>query len=163
MFCDCCTVIKCRLLRLVQIVFSYFVVHSSKIPLVHTTKVTRLHSLLFRQPDGVNCVVRRVFCGLSQNRVVQLVDVNHCIHVDLSPAMSNPRPSRRLCAAQFRFRCSKSSLHIDNLSLLWWSLIWHLWCRLSYVPFYHVCYHCSYNSNAFSTLGHAKFSLLRSK
>ena len=34
-------------------------------------------------------------------------------------AMSNPRPSRRLCADQFRFRCRKSSLHTDNLSLLW--------------------------------------------
>jgi len=43
-----------------QVVFSYFILHSSKIPLVHTTKVTHLRSLLFRQPDGVNCVVRRV-------------------------------------------------------------------------------------------------------
>jgi len=51
---------------------------SSKIPLVLTTKVTLLHSLLFRQPGGVNCVVRRVYLAiiakLSQNRVVQLVD-----------------------------------------------------------------------------------------
>jgi len=37
--------------------------HSSKICLVHTIKVTYLRSLLFRQPDGVNCVVRRVYFG----------------------------------------------------------------------------------------------------
>jgi len=59
-------------------VFSYFVLHSSKIPLVLTTKITHLRSLLFRQPDGVNCVVRRVYFAIiamsSQNRVVQLVD-----------------------------------------------------------------------------------------
>ena len=32
--------------------------HSNKIPLVLTTKVTHLGSQLFRQPDRVNCVVR---------------------------------------------------------------------------------------------------------
>ena len=48
--------------------------------LVHTTKFTNLRSLLFRQPDGVNCVVRRVYLAiiakLSKNRVpvVQLMD-----------------------------------------------------------------------------------------
>jgi len=48
--------------------------------LVHTTKFTNLLSLLFRQPDGVNCVVRRVYLAiiakLSQIRVpvVQLMD-----------------------------------------------------------------------------------------
>jgi len=41
----------------------YFVLHSSKIPLVLTTKVTQLRSLLYRQPDGVNFVVRRVYFG----------------------------------------------------------------------------------------------------
>jgi len=60
------------------LVFSDFVLHSSKMPLVLTTKVTHLRSLLFRQPDGVNCVVRIVHLAttakLSQNRVVQLVD-----------------------------------------------------------------------------------------
>ena len=65
-------------LCLAQVEFSYFVLHSSKIPLVLTTKVTHLCSLLFRQPDGVNCVVRRVclaiIAKLSQNKVVQLVD-----------------------------------------------------------------------------------------
>jgi len=73
---DCCK--KCRLLCLAQVVLSYFVVCSSKIPLVLTTKVTHLRSLLFRQPDGVHCVVRRVYLAviakLSLNRVVQLVD-----------------------------------------------------------------------------------------
>jgi len=43
-----------------------------------TTKVTHLRSLLFRQPGGLNCVVRGVYLAitakLSQNRVVQLVD-----------------------------------------------------------------------------------------
>jgi len=50
-------------LCLAQVVFSHFVLHSSKIRLVLTTKVTHLRSLLFRQPDGVNCVVRRVYFG----------------------------------------------------------------------------------------------------
>jgi len=45
------------------IVFSYFVLHSSKIPLVLTTKVTHLRSLLFTQPDGVNCVGRIIYFG----------------------------------------------------------------------------------------------------
>jgi len=44
---------------------------------LRSTKVTHLRSLLFRQPDGVNCVVGRVHLAiiakLSQNRVVQLV------------------------------------------------------------------------------------------
>jgi len=44
--------------------FTYFVLHSSKIPLVLTTKATHFRSLLFRQPDGVNCVVRRVYFGV---------------------------------------------------------------------------------------------------
>jgi len=34
-----------------------FVLHSSKIPLMLTTKVTHFRSLLFRQPDEVNCVL----------------------------------------------------------------------------------------------------------
>ena len=57
---DCCK--KCRLLCLGQVI-SYFVLHSSKIPLVLTTKVTHLRSLLFRQLDGLNCVVRRAYSG----------------------------------------------------------------------------------------------------
>jgi len=43
-------VVKC-VLCLAQVVFSYFVLHSSKMRLVLTTKVTHLRSLLFRQPD----------------------------------------------------------------------------------------------------------------
>jgi len=39
-------------------VFYYFVLHSSKIPLLLTTKVRHLRSLLFSQAHGVNCVVR---------------------------------------------------------------------------------------------------------
>jgi len=60
-FCVVIVVKQCRLLCLAQVVFSYFVLHSSKIPLVLTTKVTHMRRLLFRQPDGVNCVVRRVY------------------------------------------------------------------------------------------------------
>jgi len=41
------------------------------------------------------------------------------------------------------FRCSKSILRTDNLSLLWYPWSWHFWCRWSSVPLYHVCYHCS--------------------
>ena len=52
-FCVVIVVKKCKLLCLVQVVFSYFVLHSSKIPLVLTTKVTDLRSLLLRQPAGV--------------------------------------------------------------------------------------------------------------
>ena len=52
-FCVVIVIKRCRLLCLAQVVFSYFVLHSSKIPLVLTTKVTHLRSLLFRQPDGV--------------------------------------------------------------------------------------------------------------
>jgi len=60
---DCCK--KCKLLCLAQEVFSYFLLHRSKIPLVLTTKVTHLRSLLFREPDGVNSVVvRRVYFGV---------------------------------------------------------------------------------------------------
>jgi len=54
---------KCRLLCLAQVVFSHFILHSSKMPLVLTTKATHLRSLLFRQPHGVNSVVRRVCFG----------------------------------------------------------------------------------------------------
>jgi len=56
----------------------------------HATKVTHLCNLLFRQPDDVNCVVRRVYLAiiakLSQNRVVHwwIMDVNRCVHVDPS-------------------------------------------------------------------------------
>jgi len=75
-FCVVTAVKKCKLLRLAQVVFSYFVLHSSKILLVFTTKVTHLRSLLSRQPDGVNFEVRRVYFGLSQSRVVQLVDLS---------------------------------------------------------------------------------------
>jgi len=73
----CAVIVVKNVLCLAQVIFSYFVLHSSKIPLVLTTKVTHLRILLFRQPDGVNCVVRRVYLAiiakLSQNRVVQLV------------------------------------------------------------------------------------------
>jgi len=48
-------------LWLAQMVFSQFVLHRSKIPLVFTTKVTHLHSLLFRQQDGVKSAVRKVY------------------------------------------------------------------------------------------------------
>jgi len=72
-FCVVIVLKKRKLLCLPQAVFSYFVLHSNKIPLVLTTKVTHLGSLLFRQPDGVTCVVRSLFRGVSQNRVAQSV------------------------------------------------------------------------------------------
>jgi len=49
----------CEVIVVKKKVVFYFVLHS-KIPLVLTTKVTHFQSLLFRQPDGVNCVLRRV-------------------------------------------------------------------------------------------------------
>jgi len=61
-FCVMIVTKKCRLLCLDQVV-SYFALHSSKIPLMLTRKVAHLRSLLFRQPDGVKCVVRRVYFG----------------------------------------------------------------------------------------------------
>ena len=61
--CIVIVVKKCRLLCLAQVVFSYFVLDSSKIPLVLMTKVTHLRRLAFKQPDGINCVVRRVYVG----------------------------------------------------------------------------------------------------
>jgi len=73
LFCVVFVVKQRKLLILVQVILSYFLLHSNKIPLVFTTKVTHLGSLLFRQPDGVNSVVRSLFCGVSQNRVVQSV------------------------------------------------------------------------------------------
>jgi len=72
---NCC---KKNVLGLAQVIFSYFVRHSSKIPYVLMPKVMHLRSLLFRQLDGVNCIVRRVYleiiAKLSQIRVVLLVD-----------------------------------------------------------------------------------------
>jgi len=50
-FCVGMIVKKRKLLCLAQVVFSYFVLHSNKVPLVLTTKVTHLGSWLFRQPD----------------------------------------------------------------------------------------------------------------
>jgi len=65
-FCVVIVTKKRKLLCLVQVVLSYFVLYSNKILLVLTTKVTHLRSQLFRQPDRVNCVVRCLFCGVSQ-------------------------------------------------------------------------------------------------
>ena len=109
-------------------------------------------------PDPNAYGVQGEFCFLINIALSYKTHFYGSEHIRYRTAMSKPRPSgclwpsRRLCAAQFRFRYSKTSLHSDNLSLLWWSLIWHLWCRLSYVPFYHIYYHCSYDSNAFSIL-----------
>jgi len=62
-FCVVIVVKNCRLLCLAHVLFSYFVLDSSKIPLVLMIKVTHLHSLLFKQLDGVDCAVRRVYVG----------------------------------------------------------------------------------------------------
>ena len=58
-------------------------------PLVLTIKVTHLRSLLFRQPDGVNCVVGRVYFGVvpKQSSAVSglwMLIVNRCVYVGLS-------------------------------------------------------------------------------
>jgi len=74
----CAVIVVKNVLWLAQFVFSYFVLYSSKIPLVLTTIVTHWCSLMFRQPDGVNSVVRRVYLTITTklvpNRAVQLVD-----------------------------------------------------------------------------------------
>jgi len=59
----CVVIVVKNVLCLDQVVFCYFVLHSSNIPLALTTKVTHLRSLMFREPDGANCVVRRVYFG----------------------------------------------------------------------------------------------------
>jgi len=46
---DCCK--KCRLLCLAQVVFSYFILHGGKIPLLLTTKVTLLRSCSYSQME----------------------------------------------------------------------------------------------------------------
>jgi len=86
-FCVVILVKKCRLLCLAQVVFFYFVLHSSKIPLVLATKVTHLRSLMFRQPDGVNCVVKRVYyrnCPRTVWCSQWIMAVNCCVRIGLS-------------------------------------------------------------------------------
>jgi len=67
----CVVIVKKCSICLAQVVFSYFVLHSSKITLVLTTNVLHLRSLQDR-------VVRRVYLAiiskLSQKRVIQFVD-----------------------------------------------------------------------------------------
>jgi len=59
-----------NVLWLSQAVFSFFVIHRSKIPSVLTTKVvTHLSSLLFREHDGVNFVLRRVYSAITAKLV----------------------------------------------------------------------------------------------
>ena len=55
-----------------------------------TTKVTHLRNLLFRQPDGVNCVVRRVYLVTLISLSQQISAVSglwmlkpFCVHVGL--------------------------------------------------------------------------------
>ena len=77
---------------------------------------------------------------------------NFTIFVDLSQLCPTRGPVEGFVRPSSGVRCSKSVLHTDNLSLFWVSWIWHFCCRWSLVPLYHVCYHCSSDSNAFSTL-----------
>jgi len=60
---DCCEKI------IAQVVFSHFVLRRNKIPLVFTNKVTHLRSLLFRQQDGINSVVRRFYLAIKPKLV----------------------------------------------------------------------------------------------
>jgi len=64
-FCVVIVVTKCT--SLAHAIFSYFVLQSSKTLLVLTTKLTHLRSLLLREPDGVNCVVRRICLATTTN------------------------------------------------------------------------------------------------
>jgi len=64
-FCAVIVVKKCTMSSPGEVVFCYSVLHSSKIPLVLTAKVTHLRCLQLRQPDGVNCVVRRVYLAVT--------------------------------------------------------------------------------------------------
>jgi len=57
----CVVIVATKCTSLAHVIFSYFVLQSSKILLVLTTKVTHLRSLLLREPDGVNYVVRRIY------------------------------------------------------------------------------------------------------
>ena len=65
----CAVIIAKNVLDLAQVVSSYFVLDSSKMALALTTKGTHLRSLLLRQPDGVNCAVRRVDLVITPNLV----------------------------------------------------------------------------------------------
>ena len=65
MFCVVIVVTKCT--SLAHAIFSYFVLQSSKTLLVLTAKLTHLRSLLLREPDGVNCVVRRIYLATTTN------------------------------------------------------------------------------------------------
>jgi len=83
-FCEVVVVKKCPMSS--PGVFSYFVLHSYKIPLVLTSKVTHLRSLLFRQPDGIDCVVRRFYfrgCPKTEQCSWWIMEVNRCVHVGL--------------------------------------------------------------------------------
>jgi len=60
--------VDCReknVLWLAQVDFSCVELHWSKIPLMLTTKVTHLLSLLFRREDGVTIVVTRVYWSVT--------------------------------------------------------------------------------------------------
>jgi len=65
----CVVIVVKNVLWLAQAVFSYFVLHRSKIALVLTAKVTHLRSLLFRQQDRVNSVARKVFLAITAKLV----------------------------------------------------------------------------------------------
>jgi len=68
-FCVVIVVKNVSWLGLTLVVFLYLVLHRSKIPLALTTKVTHLRSPLFRQQDGVNSVVKRVYLAITAKLV----------------------------------------------------------------------------------------------
>ena len=74
----------------------------------------------------------------------------------LDQLCSTRGPVKGFMRPSLGFRCSKSILHTDNLSVFWLSKIWHFCCRWSSVLLYEVCHHCSWDSNAFSTLALTK-------
>jgi len=65
---------KCILVSPGTAVFSYFVLHRSKMPLVLTIKVTRLRSLLFREQDRDNSVAKRVYLAIT----AKLIPKDYC-------------------------------------------------------------------------------------
>jgi len=64
----CVAIVDKKCIMLAQVVFSHFVLHRSKIPLVLTTKATHFRSLLFRQ-HGINSVIRIFYLAITAKLV----------------------------------------------------------------------------------------------
>jgi len=71
--------------------------------------------------------------------VFQSVSTN----ISIKDSYVQPAAQSKTMRPSLSFRCSKSILYTDNLSLYWQSWIWYFWCRWSSALLYHVCSHCS--------------------